>query len=249
MTFSNPVFFGRAGWLALLGAVIAGCGMQPSMSGTDASAAKLQKLTELQRQIAQLDAQADRIKDANDVKRLQRAYGYYVDKAMWDEVADLFAADGSIEIGRNGVYSGQEQVRKFLYALGGGKSGLKEGQLNEHMQLQPVVTVAADGLTAQARWRTLMLAGEFGKSAYWGEGPYENEYVQQAGVWKIKKLHWYQTFVVPYDGGWTHNEDATGGVFVSQQELPPDAPPSESYEVWPGVYTPPFHFKNPVTGQ
>jgi hypothetical protein len=240
MTVSNPAFFGRAVLLVLV-AVLAGCGAR-----SDMSAAKLQKLTALQQQIAQLDAQADRIKDANDVKRLQRAYGYYVDKALWDEVADLFAADGSIEIGRNGVYSGQDHVRKFLYALGGGKSGLKQGQLNEHMQLQPVVDVAADGLTAKARWRTLIIAGEFGKSAYWGEGPYENEYVKQDGVWKIRKLHWYQTFLVPYKGGWAHNKDATGGVFVSQKELPSDAPPSESYEVWPGVYTPPFHYKNPV---
>lgn len=245
MTSDNPAFFARsmsrAALLAICVATVAGCGDK-----SDAGSAKLQKISALQQQIAQLDAAADRVKDANDVKRLQRAYGYYIDKAMWDEAADLFAADGSIEIGKNGVYSGQDHVRKFLLALGGGKNGLQEGQLNEHMQLQPVVNVAADGLTAQGRWRALILAGEYGKSAYWGEGPYENEYVKQDGIWKIRKLHWYQTFVVPYKGGWAKNKDANGGIYVSQKELPPDAPPSENYDVWPAVYTPPFHYKNPV---
>ena len=73
--------------------------------------------------------------------------------------------------------------------------------------------------------------------------------MKQDGVWKIKKLHWYQTFLVPYVGGWAKNKDANGGVYVSQEELPPDAPPSERYEVWPNVYIPPFHFKNPVSGK
>jgi hypothetical protein len=243
MTRGIPAFIGKAALPALLAIAVAGCGKP------EVSAEKLQQLAALQQQIAQLDAQANLIQDANDVKRLQRAYGYYVDKAMWDEVADLFAADGSIEIGLNGIYSGQDHVRKFLYALGGGKAGLKQGQLNEHMQLQPVVNVAPDGLTAKARWRTLIMAGELGKGAYWGEGPYENEYVKQDGVWKIKKLHWYQTFLVPYAGGWPKHKDVNGGVYVSPKELPPDAPPSENYGVWPDVYIPPFHFKNPVTGK
>jgi hypothetical protein len=239
----TPAFIGKLVLPALLAIAVAGCG-KPEIS-----AEKLQQLSALQQQIAQLDAQANLIQDANDVKRLQRAYGYYVDKAMWDEVADLFAADGSIELGLNGVYSGQDRVRKFLYALGGGKSGLTQGQLNEHMQLQPVVNVAPDGLSAKARWRTFFMVGHLGKDAYWGEGPYENEYVKQDGVWKIKKLHWYQTFLVPYAGGWAKNKDVNGGVYVSPQELPPDAPPSENYGVWPNVYIPPFHFKNPVTGK
>jgi hypothetical protein len=243
MTGTHPAFILRTALTALLAAVLAGCGK------SQVSAEKLQQLAALQEQIAQLDTQAERIEDANDLKRLQRAYGYYVDKALWDEVADLFAADGSIEVGLNGVYSGQDNIRKFFYAVGGGQSGLKQGHINEHVMVQPVVDVAADGLTAKARWRTLLLAGEFGKSAYWGEGPYENEYVKQDGVWKIRKLHWYQTFMVPYAGGWARNKDANGGIYVSQKELPPDAPPTEHYAVWPGVYMPPFHFKNPVSGK
>ncbi len=199
----------------------------------------------LQRQLAQLETEAGRIEDARALKRLQRAYGYYVDQGMWNQAADLFVLQGTIEIGLDGVYVGQKRIRQYLFALGNGREGLKRGQLNEHLILQPVIHIAEDGRTAKGRWRALIMAGQLGESAFWGEGVYENEYIKQNGIWKIGKLHWYQNFMVPYAGGWTKNTDSTDGIYVSKS-LPPDRPPSEHYEVWPGVYTPPFHYKNPA---
>ena len=203
------------------------------------------ELALLESQIAALEQRKSLIEDANDIKRLQRAYGYYIDEAQWDQATDLFAEDGTIEIGLDGVYVGKARVREYLYALGGGRHGLSYGELNEHFQLMPVITVAPDGLTAKARWRALIMAGALGESAIWGEGPYENEYVKENGVWKIKTLHWYQSMVVPYEGGWQLNTDVNGGKWVSSK-LPPDLPPSVDYKTWPDVYVPPFHFPNPV---
>ncbi len=204
------------------------------------------KLEPVLRRMAWLEAQAARLEAASAVKRLQRAFGYYLDAAQWDEAAGLFAEDAIIEMGLDGVYCGQARIRQYLHALGCGRAGLRHGEIHEWFQLQPVIHVAPDALTAKARWRTFLIAGQLGERALWGEGPYEVEYVRQAGVWRIAKLHWYQTIIVPYEGGWLRNKDATGGVFVSRQ-LPPDRPPSESYETWPGVYTPPFHYESPVT--
>ncbi len=209
------------------------------------SSEEIRELAALESQIAALEQRKSLIEDANDIKRLQRAYGYYIDEAQWDEVADLFAEDGTIEIGLDGVYVGKARVREYLYALGGGRHGLLYGQINEHFQLMPVVTVAPDGRTAKARWRALIMAGTLGENAIWGEGPYENEYVKEDGVWKIKTLHWYQSMVVPYEGGWQPNADVNGGKWVSST-LPPDRPPSVEYKTWPDVYVPPFHFPNPV---
>ena len=109
----------------------------------------------------------------------------------------------------------------------------------------PVITLAPDGLTAKARWRAIVLEGELGGQAFWGEGPYENEYVKDDGVWKIKALHWYQALYVPYEGGWQTNPDPTGAKYVSGT-LPPDRPPTVEYKTWPNTYVPPFSFPNPV---
>jgi hypothetical protein len=220
---------------------VAGCGGPPD-AGTEHAD---EPLAAAASKLAALEHRQSLITDTKEIKRLQRAYGYYVDEALWDEVADLFTADGTIEIGLDGIYVGKERVRAYFYALGGGKTGLAEGELNEHFQLMPVVTVAPDGTTAKARWRALILAGRLGESAIWGEGPYENEYVKDDGVWKIKTLHWYQALYVPYEGGWQTEPDPTGAKFVSAT-LPPDRPPTVEYKTWPDTYIPPFSFPNPV---
>ena len=219
-------------------ALVSGCGSGPS-------ADEAAEISALEARIAALEQRKERIEDVNALERLQAAYGYYVDRALWDDAANLFADDGTIEIGLDGVYVGKERVRAYLLALGGGRQGLVDGQLNEHLQVMPVITLAADGLTAKARWRAITLTGELGGEAFWGEGPYENEYVKDDGVWKIKTLHWYQALYVPYDGGWQTKPDPTGAKFVSAT-LPPDRPPSVEYKTWPETYVPPFSFPNPV---
>jgi hypothetical protein len=219
-------------------ALAGGCSREPS-------AAETGQLAALAAQVESLERRKKLVEDVNAIERLQHAYGYYVDRALWDEVANLFADDGTIEIGLDGVYVGKARVREYLYALGGGREGLRDGELNEHLQVMPVITVAPDGRSAKARWRAITLTGELGGEAFWGEGPYENEYVKTDGVWKIKTLHWYQALHVPYEGGWQTNPDPTGAKFVSST-LPPDRPPSVEYQTWPNTYVPPFSFPNPV---
>jgi hypothetical protein len=227
-----------AAHVVVVALLTSGCGPGPSAE----DGARLAALTA---QVEALERRKSRVEDVNDIERLQHAYGYYVDRGLWDDVANLFADDGTIEIGLDGVYVGKARVREYLYALGGGRQGLVDGELGEHLQVMPVITLAADGRTAQARFRAITLTGELGGDAFWGEGPYENEYVKDDGVWKIKTLHWYQALLVPYAGGWQTNPDPTGAKFVSST-LPPDRPPSVDYKTWPETYVPPFSFANPV---
>ena len=55
------------------------------------------------REIAELTSRVERLEGHRAVKKLQRAFGYYVDRGLWGEAADLFADDGTIEIGLDGV--------------------------------------------------------------------------------------------------------------------------------------------------
>ena len=235
----------RTAGLALLSACLAAC-VHPQ-GGVADTVATATHTSALSQRLDQLDARRQHLEDANAIRRLQAAYGYYLDRGLWDEAAALFAANGSIEMGLDGVYVGQARVRQYLYALGGGHPGLAPGQLNEHMQVMPYITVASDGLRARGTWRDVSLTGQLGQGAFWGEGPYENTYVKDHGVWKIQSLHWFQTLLVPYEGGWAKHPDVNGGRYVSAS-LPPDGPSSVKYQTWPGGLLPPFHFDQPNAG-
>ena len=196
-------------------------------------------------------ARAARIADTNEIQTLQSSYGYYTDKMLWDEVVDLFADDGTLEIGSSGVYVGKDSIRRYLLSFSDGKQGPLEGVLNDHFQLQPIITVADDGLTANGRWRLFLMTGVAGSGSggNWGEGVYENEYVKEDGLWKISKLHWFGTFVAPYEDGWLNADPKAIDAYAMGRGVTPDRPSSVSYEPYPGVFVPPFHYTNPVTGQ
>jgi len=170
---------------------------------------------------------------------------------LWQQVLDLFTDDATLEIGTSGVYVGKDSIRAYLFSLSGGREGPIEGELYEHMQLQPIVTLADDGQTARGRWRALILTGTSGAGSggNWGEGPYENEYRKEDGVWKISKLHLYPTFYVPYEGGWIHSEPAAVSAYSEGRGTTPDRPSSDDYAPYPAAFTPPFHYVHPVTGE
>lgn len=202
------------------------------------------RLTVLEDKLAALEHEIQLLEDTKAIKRLQRAYGYYADKKLSREIGALFAANATAEIGGLGVFVGRERVGELYDFLLGGK--LEHGELFNHMILQGVVNVAPDGNTAKGRWRALIQLGEHGASALWSEGPYENEYVKENGVWKFSKVHWYATLTAPYDPGWHLAQIPMGG---PSEALPPDLPPTEVYQSYPSAYLPPYHYDNPVSGR
>ena len=98
--------------------------------------------------IASIDAQATRADDYNTLRNLQQMYGYYYDEALWDQISDLFAEDATLEVEPHGVYVGKASIRRYFYGLTNGRQGLVQGQLNNQLQLSPVITLSADGLHA-----------------------------------------------------------------------------------------------------
>ena len=194
--------------------------------------------------MADLTARAQRLSDEIEITNLQHAYGYYVDRKMWDDVADLFAADGTMEIGLQGVYAGRTSIRRGLNAFG--PAGLAEGEINDHIHLQTIVTVLPDGRTARARGAEIGMTGTIGGRALWSQSIYENEFVKQGGVWKFKAMHVYPRFIVDAEKGWAKDAQPAPG---PSRDFPPDRPPSETYEIYPRFHIAPFHFDHPVTGR
>jgi hypothetical protein len=230
--------------IACISLLLAACS-NDSVDRNDSAPREVGAVAELADALSALDDRAQRLRDAADIKRLQRAYGHYVDRAWWHDVADLFAEDASVEFGNDGVWVGRERIREYFLRLGNGETGLQHGQINNHMQLQPVVHIADDGLTAQGRWRAFSMVGQFGEKALWAEGPYENEYVKEDGVWKISRLRWYPTFVVPYEEGWSGSTVDSWHSPAAGEDFAPDREADESLPLFPDVYVAPFHYPHP----
>jgi hypothetical protein len=199
-------------------------------------------------QIAELTLRVEKLEGTRAIKKLQRAFGYYVDRGLWGDAADLFADDGTVEIGTDGVYIGKARIAEYLRRLHGGQEGLIYGQLNEWVTLQPAVNMAPDGHSATARWRDLGMTGQYKNHAEWRDGIYENAYVKDGGVWKIKSLHLYVNFVAPYEKGWARLRPGQGLVqSEASKAFPPDRAPTVSAAAFPDPQMPPFQAHNPVT--
>src|ERR1700723_1189923 len=114
--------------LALVAAIATLLGGGASRAGEADSA----RIAALETKVTALSAEVGRLEDANAVRKLQRAFGYYVDKGYWHEASDLFADDATFETGVDGVYVGKARIHQLLVRQGGGHEGpgLPYGQMN-----------------------------------------------------------------------------------------------------------------------
>ena len=157
---------------------------------------------------AALSALEQRIAVMNDedkVRNLQNAYGYYMDRKMWDDVTDLFTADGVLSIANLGVYDGPKGIRRALERSG--PAGLKHGQLNELMQLDMAVAIEPGGMEARARGLEFGMLGEADKgTAFYTLAVFENRYVKQNDIWRIREMRMFPLMKTEYAQGWAKSQ-------------------------------------------
>jgi ketosteroid isomerase-like protein len=201
---------------------------------------------ELEADLGALGARLGLLEDTVKLERLNSIYGYYLAHLQWDDLTGIFAPTGTIEIAMRGVYAGSASVRRNLNLYGQATDD-QFGLQHNHMQFQPVITIAPDGQSAKMRSRALSIMGNWERSSQWMGGVYENDYVKEDGVWKIKRDQVFNTYFVPYTVGWKDVQPRPPpGVTATN---PPDAPPTLPFEMYPSAFLPPFHYVHPVTGQ
>jgi hypothetical protein len=215
---------------------------------------------------AQVRALAERVgalEDQAAIRRLHFAYGYYMDVTRYDEVVQLFAQDGEV-IFLSGVYRGHESIARlykgwFQAFFTEGGPGPVDGFILDHFQMQDVITVAPDRATAKARFRALLAGGNHETRAYkppglpdqfYEAGVYENDYVREAGVWKIKRLDYVLQWQAEYEKGWTHTTSHLQPAEKTYPEDPhgPDEILTEVRPAWPQRRDVTEHYAHPVTG-
>ena len=109
--------------------------------------------------VSALEKRVEAAENVQQLERLFRGYGYYFDKGLWRETTTLFTDDAKVEIAQRGIYTGRAGVeRLYIDVFGRGKECLPPNGLNNHLILQPIFTVAADG-SASTSPRNLVEAG------------------------------------------------------------------------------------------
>ncbi len=150
----------------------------------------------LEATIKQLEAKVRLTEDIEAIKKLQRAYGYYLEHWQEEELIGLWShrPDISVEINDFGLFKGWEGVKSCFHfedhypAYGHAKKAPPE-YLHILIPLAGIVDVDPDGINAKGRWYGYFLGAmprEGQTRALIGCGIWENEYVKADGIWKFR---------------------------------------------------------------
>lgn len=202
---------------------------------------------EQSRQLATATHRIGLLEDKNEIERLQYTYGFLIDNRMFREMADLFADEGAwIEIGGRGVYRGKEAIHRFLLdVLGGGRWGLLPREIINHVQQQLLIEVDDDRTHARARARAEVQGNSPPDTPtfLFADGIYENDYVKEAGRWKIQGIRVTMSYYVSLERARIWFETAP-----PSEAVPPDAPATLADEGLGRAFNP-FRFAHPITGE
>jgi hypothetical protein len=197
----------------------------------------------LKRQVKARDKQIQHLQDIEDIKRLQCAYGYYLEHWMSDEIIDCFSRSPEVSgTFVEGTYKGPEGIRRYF---GQGRVMPPEF-LHLVMQVSPVITVNKDGKTAHGRWYgygTILSRPTTPLDPAYMMVIYEMDYIKEGGVWKI--LHLRLNMHYTYTSG--RNPTPASGD-RPRIKLSPDVW-AEYDTQYPSGYIYPFHYRHPVTGK
>ena len=222
-----------------------------------------ERLQSIEKQVEALQDRVRILDDIEDIKRLQKAYGYYLMNWMHEELIDCFSNDADTALEwPQGTFLGEDGARRFFGNINTDKD---PEFMHQMMQLSGIVTVESDGRTAKGRWwgfgamaipaGSMEIPGGEGVDQAIACGIYEMGYIKVEGVWKISKIKWVPVYAGAPGEGWVKPERRSTGRPASDtsggfpEEWHPDGPPAGINYSYPSGYILPFHFKHPVTGK
>ncbi|MCG8369444.1 MAG: nuclear transport factor 2 family protein [Proteobacteria bacterium] len=161
-----------------------------------------------------IEERLQHIEDIDAIRRLKSRYCLYADDPRKGaEFADLFTDDAVLDEGEDlMVVHGRRRIRAMHAAL------WPCLRLNQHFAFSPVIEI--DGDDATGHWRLLQIStvvtDDGDEKAFWSCGWYEENYVRESGIWKIRHVVARVHFSCPYEDGWAKTPF---GEFLSAEAL------------------------------
>lgn len=204
----------------------------------------------LQKQVAEQNERLVRLEDIEAIKKLQKAYGYYVEHMMWQEIIDCFADSPDVCLDwLEGKYLGKAGVRKYFERM----EAMPREFSHQVMQIAGIVDIEPDGKTARGRWYAfggIFIPMPEGMRRSFVSGIYELVYTKEDCTWKILKLKWVIPYAVRIPDGWAMPEDVNRPYLAGEFKGPrPDIDIDRNDGRYLSGYIFPFHYNHPVTGR
>lgn len=219
-----------------------------------------EKIAALERELEALRHEVGVQADIHAVRTLQFKYGYYMDKCLFADIVELFAEQAVLYF-LNGIFHGKSGARR-LYGGASGLNGPVHGMLFEHIIAQDIVDVAPDRTRARGRFRCFLQGGVHESKTdappripaqFLEAGIYENEYVREAGVWKIALFNYRIVYQARLEQGWAHSGREPLMITPYTRTYPEDPRGPDALRplppTWPETFIMPFHYPHPVTGR
>ena len=208
------------------------------------------RLTVIENLVMQQQKEIQKLADIEAIKKLQKAYGYYVEHMMWREIIDCFADSPDVCLDwLEGKYLGKAGVRKYFERM----ESMPREFMHQVMQIAGIVDIEPDGRTAKGRWYAfggIFIPQEDGVRRSFVTGIYEFVYIKEDGVWKILSLKWVIPYAVRIAEGWALPEDVNRPYLAGEFKGPePDIDIDRNDGRYLSGYIFPFHYKHPVTGR
>lgn len=149
---------------------------------------------------AQLAAGGTALLNQSHALNLVNAYGYYLDRGMYDDIADLMAEDATIDVAGQGRWVGPTGAKKFLTRFG--EPGLDTGELNDRPLLMPKTTFLPDGQIEITTIEVGMI-GQHGGEGEWSIAAQSFRMRQgEDGKWRIASIIRAPWVRADYEVGW-----------------------------------------------
>jgi hypothetical protein len=140
---------------------------------------------------SELHERLARIEDVEEIRALVDAYGYYFDRALWRDVALLFAADGKLRLGPIRA-DGPDDIEKVVSEqMSSGRVPGADRLEIVHLIANPKITLDGDTATGDVMW-TVVKRGSDGLPFVSAQGRHLDDYVRENGKWRIQRRRGFQ---------------------------------------------------------
>ena len=130
-----------------------------------------------------------------EIRRVKYRYLRCVDLKLWDEIADVFTADATLDYGTRALgkpikLSGRDKIVAFL------RDSLGPGIVTVHFASQPEIDIDGDVATGTWSFKDTVIATDY-RVLIEGAAFYEDRYARcEDGKWRISHTGYVRTYEV-----------------------------------------------------